>query len=157
MSIQIRLPHNKKMGDNLIIDDPLLLRYEFEPRMGFELYSLAINGEILKSHFSLGSIFQLDKKRNFFSNYLFSSDKHYLAISEYTSSSLKEGANFDLILFDLQEKKETKVSRVEDGSIEVKKFEGKSTGRKIIYHKNTDGFTREFEYVISDLKKWTKF
>lgn len=145
------------MEDNFINDDPLLLRYEFEPRMGFELFSLAINGNFLKNRFSLKSIFPTDKKRNFFSNYLFSSDKRYLAISEYTSSSLKEGANFDLILFDLQKKKEAKVSCVENGTIEVKKFEGTSTERKIIYHKNTDGFTREFEHVISDLKKWTKF
>jgi len=60
-------------------------------------------------------------------------------------------------LFDLQEKEQAKVSSVENGTIEVKKFEGPSTEQNIIYHKNTDSFTREFEHVISDLKKWTKF
>lgn len=144
------------MDDRFIKDDPLLLKFEFEPRMGFELFSLALEGKVLKNHFSLKSIFSSGNKREFFSDYLFSKDKRFLAISEY-ASNLKEGGNFDLILFDLQENKEAKISSVKSGTIEAKKFEGNPPNHKIIYHKNSGGFTREFEFNISDLNKWKSF
>lgn len=90
--------------------------------------------------------------RIFGDDYLWSQDSKYFAIQEWKTIDYNKGPQTQLIILDVDNKKECIVSTANKGFIVPKAFES----GKIIYTKKYKGrgVFKEFEMNISSLEKW---
>jgi hypothetical protein len=117
----------------------VILEYSGEIRFGPVFYTLKVD-----------TIFF--GKRIFGNKFLWSPDSRYFAIQEWETISEALGPQTQLLLLDLETKRECVLSKVEQGFIVPKKFEN----GKLIYAKEYHGrgIAKEFEFDFLLLDKW---
>jgi hypothetical protein len=116
-----------------------ILEYSGEIRFGPAFYTLTIDT------ISYG-------KRVFGNKLLWSPDSRYFAIQEWETVSEALGPQTQLLLIDLEIKRECVLSKAEQGFIVPKKFEN----GKLIYTKeyHGQGVVQEFEIEFLTLDRW---
>jgi hypothetical protein len=115
------------------------LEYSGEIRFGPAFYTLVVD--------------KLSFGRQVFGNkFLWSPDSRYFAIQEWETVSEALGPQTQLLLIDLETKRECVLSKVEQGFIIPKKFEND----KLIYAKeyHGQGIVKEFEIEFLTLDRW---
>jgi hypothetical protein len=115
------------------------LQYLGEIRFGPAFYTLQIDT------ISFG-------KRVFGNKFLWSPDSRYVAIQEWETVSEALGPQTQLLLIDLETRRECVLSKAEQGFILPKKFEND----KLIYTKEYygQGVVKEFEIEFLSLDRW---
>jgi hypothetical protein len=91
-------------------------------------------------------------KRVFGNKFLWSPDSRYFAIQEWETASEALGPQTQLVLIDLETKRECVLAKVEQGFIVPEKFEND----KLIYAKEYygRGLVKEFEIEFLILDRW---
>lgn len=130
--------------EDIIVPSPDLLhkavlKHAGEIRFGPEYYSLTLD------NISFG-------ERVFGKSYLWSPDSRYFAVQEWETTTESHGPQTRLLLVDLQLKKQSVLSRAEQGFIVPRNFEKE----KLIYTKEYrgQGTIKEFEIEFLLLDRW---